>query len=142
MIALVTAIASMSGLLVGYNTAVIAPALNFLTRDFGLGPISQGIVVSSVLVGGLVGSLLAGGLIRRLGERPLLFATALLFIVGAIGSTFAESAATMAAWRLVVGLGVGAATMVTPLYVSETAPARLRAAPWCRSSSWRSRSGY
>src|SRR5712691_801718 len=88
----------------------------------------QGVVVSSVLLGGFVGSLVAGGLIRRLGERPVLFATALLFVVGAIGSGLADSSAWLLVWRPVAGLGVGAATMVTPLYVGEPAPASARGA--------------
>lgn len=118
----------MSGLLIGYSTAVIAPVLVLISEVFGLDPMMQGVVVSAVLLGGLVGSLAAGGLIRRLGERPVLAATAVLFLLGAIGSALAGSVASLVAWRLVLGLGVGAATMVTPLYVSETAPVHLRGA--------------
>jgi len=70
MTALIAAIAAMSGLLIGYSTAVIAPVLDMITRLFGLDPVMQGVVVSSVLFGGLVGSLAAGGLIRRLGDAP------------------------------------------------------------------------
>ncbi|HYR66327.1 MAG TPA: sugar porter family MFS transporter [Reyranella sp.] len=128
MIVFIACVAGLSGLLIGYNTAVIAGALDFLTQDFQLGPVMQGVVVSSVLLGGFVGSLVAGGLIRRLGERPVLFATALLFVVGAIGSGLADSIAWLLVWRTVTGLGVGAATMVTPLYVGETAPASARGA--------------
>jgi sugar porter (SP) family MFS transporter len=127
-IVFIACIAGLSGLLIGYNTAVIAGALDFLTQDFKLGPVMQGVVVSSVLLGGFVGSLVAGGLIRRLGERPVLFATALLFVVGAIGSGLADSIAWLLVWRTITGLGVGAATMVTPLYVGETAPASARGA--------------
>ena len=82
MIVLVGLVGSMSGLLIGYCTAVIAPALEFISRDFGLGVFLQGVAVASVLLGGFVGALLAGGFIRRLGERPTLFITGLLFIVG------------------------------------------------------------
>ncbi|CAN5905358.1 sugar porter family MFS transporter [soil metagenome] len=128
MIILIAAIAGLSGLLIGYNTAVVAPALDFITRDFKLGAVMQGVVVSSVLVGGFAGSLLAGGLIRRLGERPVLFATALLFVVGATGAGLSQSVGSLLLWRTITGLGVGAATMVTPLYVSETAP------PWIRGA--------
>ena len=128
MIALIAILAALSGLLVGYNTAVIAPVLDFVTADFGLDPVMQGVVVSSVLLGGLVGSLIAGTLIHRLGERSVLLFTALLFIVGPVGAALAESVSSLLIWRTVTGLGVGAATMVAPLYVSETAPARLRGA--------------
>jgi SP family galactose:H+ symporter-like MFS transporter len=128
MTALIAAIAAMSGLLIGYSTAVIAPVLDMITRLFGLDPQMQGVVVSSVLFGGLVGSLAAGGLIRRLGERPVLIGTALLFIVAPIGSAWAASVTAMLVWRTALGLAVGSATMATPLYVSETAPAHLRGA--------------
>lgn len=128
MIVLIACIAGLSGLLIGYNTAVIAPALDFVTQDFRLGPVMQGVVVSSVLLGGFAGSLAAGAMIRRLGERPVLFATALLFVVGAAGSGLADSVGSLLVWRTIAGLGVGAATMVTPLYVSETAPTWARGA--------------
>jgi len=128
MTVLIAAIAAMSGLLIGYSTAVIAPVLDLVTRTFGLGPVMQGVVVSSVLLGGLLGSLAAGGLIRRLGERPVLIGTALLFAIGSIGSAFAGSVIAILVWRTVLGLAVGAATMVGPLYVSETAPVHLRGA--------------
>jgi SP family galactose:H+ symporter-like MFS transporter len=128
MIVLVGLVGSMSGLLIGYCTAVIAPALEFISRDFRLGAFLQGVAVSSVLLGGFVGALLAGSFIRRLGERPTLFITGLLFIAGSIGSGLADSFAPWLVWRSVTGLAVGAATMVGPLYVSETAPARIRGA--------------
>lgn len=128
MTALIAAIAAMSGLLIGYSTAVIAPVLELITRQFGLNAVMQGVVVSSVLFGGLVGSLAAGGLIRRLGERPVMIATALLFVIGPIGSAWASSTNEMLVWRTLLGLAVGGATMVTPLYVSETAPVHLRGA--------------
>lgn len=128
MIVLVGFVAALSGLLIGYNTAVIAPALDFLIKDFHLGSLMQGMVVSAVLLGGFIGSLCAGAFIRHTGERPVLFVTAFLFVLGAVGSWFSESVASLVVWRMVAGLGVGAATMVAPLYVSETTPARMRGA--------------
>lgn len=125
---LIAGIATMAGLLIGYNTAVIAGALPFIAEWFAIGPFMQGVDVASILLGGFVGSLLAGGLIPRFGERPILLITAVLFIVGPIGSAIASSVPVMLMWRFIAGLGVGAATMVVPLYVSETAPTRLRGA--------------
>jgi MFS transporter, SP family, galactose:H+ symporter len=122
----IAAIASLSGLLIGYNTAVIAAALQFIAIRFGLNPTMEGIVVSSVLLGGFIGSILAGWATKRFGERPVLVATAVLFAAGTIGSALAAEIGWLIGWRLVVGLGVGAATMVAPLYVSETAPSRWR----------------
>lgn len=128
MTALIAAIAAMSGILIGYSTAVIAPVLELITRVFGLDPVMQGVVVSSILLGGLIGSLAAGGLIKRLGERPVMIVTALLFVAGPIGSAWAGSVGALLFWRTVLGFAVGGATMVTPLYVSETAPVHLRGA--------------
>ena len=128
MIALVGLVGSMSGLLIGYCTAVIAPALEFIARDFGLGTCLQGAAVAAVLFGGFVGALMAGGFIRRLGERPTLIVTALLFIAGSLGSGLSDSFVPWLVWRSITGLAVGAATMVGPLYVSETAPTHMRGA--------------
>src|ERR1700760_4843548 len=85
----IAAIASLSGLLIGYNTAVIAAALQFIATRFGLNPTMEGIVVSSVLLGGFIGSILAGWATKRFGERPVLVATAVLFAAGTIGSALA-----------------------------------------------------
>lgn len=128
MIVLVGLVGSMSGLLIGYCTAVIAPALEFIARDFGLGTFLQGAAVAAVLFGGFVGALMAGGFIRRLGERPTLIVTALLFIAGSLGSGLSDSFVPWLVWRSITGLAVGAATMVGPLYVSETAPTHMRGA--------------
>lgn len=128
MIALVGLVGSMSGLLIGYCTAVIAPALEFIARDFGLGTFLQGAAVAAVLFGGFVGALMAGGFIRRMGERPTLIVTALLFIAGSLGSGLSDSFVPWLVWRSITGLAVGAATMVGPLYVSETAPTHMRGA--------------
>ncbi|MBN8873531.1 MAG: sugar porter family MFS transporter [Rhodospirillales bacterium] len=122
----VAATAGLSGLLIGYDTAVIAPALGFLTAEFGIGPAMQGIVVASVLLGGLVGSILAGAAARRWGRRPVLIATATLFLLAAPGAATAWRLELLLAWRIVLGLAVGAATTIAPLHVGETAPARWR----------------
>jgi len=128
MMVLVGLVGGVSGLLIGYCTAIIAPALEFIAHDFGLGILLQGVAVSAVLLGGFVGALTAGGFIRRLGERPTLFVTALLFIAGSIGSGLSDTFVAWLVWRSITGLAVGAATMVGPLYVSETAPMHMRGA--------------
>ncbi len=125
---LIATLAAMAGLLIGYNTAVIAPALGFIAEGFRLDAVMQGVTVSSVLLGGLIGSLLAGGLIRRLGEKPVMVVSALLFVAGPLASAWSVSVPALLLWRFVVGLGVGAATMVVPLYVGETAPPAWRGA--------------
>lgn len=124
----IAAVAALSGLLIGYNTAVIAPALPFIARHFGLGPGMEGAVVAAVLVGGFAGSIVAGGAAKRWGQRPVLMGCAVLFAAGALGSALANSALLLMFWRLVLGLAVGASSAVAPLYVGETAPSRWRGA--------------
>ena len=112
---LIAVTASLSGLLIGYNTAVIAAALPLIAARLALSPAMEGVVVSAVLFGGFVGAVLAGWATKRFGERPVLVATAVLFLVGTIGSAFSTEVSRLIGWRLVLGLGVGAATMVAPL---------------------------
>ena len=124
----VAAVAAISGFLIGYNTAVIAGALEFIARDFGLGAFAKGVVVTAILVGGLLGAVASGSIAGRFGQRPTLMATALLFAVCALGSAFAGDVYMLVGWRFGLGLAVGAATMVAPLYVAETAPSAWRGA--------------
>lgn len=124
----IAAVASLSGLLIGYNTAVIAPALPFISDHFGLLTGAEGAVVATVLIGGFAGSFIAGSATRRWGQKPVLIAAALLFAVGAVGSAAAESVLLLSLWRLALGLAVGASSAVAPLYIGETAPSRWRGA--------------
>ena len=126
--ALLAAIAAISGFLIGYDTAVIAGALEFIAKDFAVGDVAQGAIVTAILVGGLVGAVGGGPAARRLGQRPTLMITAGIFAICALGSARATGPWDLGAWRFGLGLAVGAATMVAPLYVAETAPTRWRGA--------------
>ncbi|MBT6117818.1 MAG: sugar porter family MFS transporter [Rhodospirillaceae bacterium] len=124
----VAAVAAISGFLIGYDTAVIAGALEFIARDFVLDAFTKGVVVTAILVGGLAGAGASGSIAGRFGQRPTLMATAFLFAACALGSAFAEDVYALTSWRFGLGLAVGAATMVAPLYVAETAPSAWRGA--------------
>lgn len=124
----VAAVAAISGFLIGYDTAVIAGALEFIARDFALGAFAKGVVVTAILLGGLVGAVASGSLAGRFGQKPTLMGTALLFALCALGSAFAGDFYALTGWRFGLGLAVGAATMVAPLYVAETAPSAWRGA--------------
>jgi SP family galactose:H+ symporter-like MFS transporter len=126
--ALLAAVAAIAGFLIGYHTGVIAGALEFIGAEFHLGHLALGAVVTAVLVGGLVGGIAGGPLARRLGQRPTLMITAVVFGVCAAGSAWSSGAWVLGAWRFGLGLAVGTATMVAPLYVAETAPSRWRGA--------------
>lgn len=125
---LVALVAGLGGLLVGYDTGVIAGALPFIGRDFDLTTFEKAAIVSAILLGGLIGAVSAGPLTARFGQKPTMLATATLFIVFALACGLAPSDTLLMGARLGLGLAVGMATMIAPLYVAETAPPAHRGA--------------
>jgi sugar porter (SP) family MFS transporter len=123
---LVAAIASLGGLLFGYDTGVISGALPFLKADFHLDPRMQGIATSAVLVGATVGAAFAGQIADTFGRKRVILAVAALFVLGALGSALAGGLPVLLAARAVVGMAIGVASMLTPLYLAEMAPKERR----------------
>jgi len=123
---LITAVAALGGLLFGYDTAVIAGAIGFLQTKFELSSAMTGWAASSAIWGCLFGAMFAGYASDKLGRKKVLLATAILFSLSAIGSALPNSLTPFVAARFIGGLGVGAASMLSPLYISEIAPAKLR----------------
>jgi len=119
-------IAALGGLLFGFDTAVISGAQGFLEKQFALGPLMLGWIVSSALVGCLVGSGVGGWLSDYLGRKKVLLLAAGLFVLTSVGCALAPDPHVLALARLIGGLGVGIASMVVPLYIAEISPARLR----------------
>jgi MFS transporter, SP family, sugar:H+ symporter len=117
---------ALGGLLFGYDTGVISGAILFITEDFDLSPFMQGAVVAALLLGAMVGAGLAGPLSDRVGRRRLILAAAVIFTVGALGAAVAPNAGALVAARFVIGLAVGSAALVVPLYLSEIAPTEIR----------------
>src|SRR6266436_1118366 len=122
----IAAVASIGGLLFGYDTGVISGALLFLRQSFGLNATTQEIAVSAVLAGAIIGSLLAGRLNDAIGRKMTLLLLAVIFTVGALLTAISPNLAFFLVCRVIVGLGIGAAASVVPVYISEIAPARLR----------------
>jgi len=122
----VAAISALGGLLFGYDTGIISSALLFLSRDFGLSPREQEVVVSAILVGAMVGALGGGALSNRFGRRRIVMAVAVVFAVGAVGAALAPGTASLVAARFVLGLSVGGASAMVPVYIAEMAPPRIR----------------
>ena len=122
----VALVAGIGGLLFGYDTGVVSGALLFIDADFGLSPLASGLVVSSILVGAMIGAAGAGALADRFGRRRLLFVAALVFLAGAGLACSAPSAGALIAARLVLGLAIGAASNLVPLFIAEVAPAHQR----------------
>ncbi len=117
---------ALGGLLFGYDTGIIAGAILFIRQALGLTPFEEGLVVSSLLLGALVGAAVSGYLSDRLGRRRLLLLAGAVFTFGALGAALSPNALVLMAFRLVLGLGVGVASVMVPLYLAEMAPTRIR----------------
>src|SRR5215212_8954932 len=123
------ALTATGGLLFGYDTGVISGALLFIKQDFApLSAFLQGIIVSTLLVGAVVGALSGGPLSDRIGRRPTALLAAVVFGAGALAVAFAPSVTFIIFGRFLLGLGVGLASMIVPLYIAEIAPADRRGA--------------
>jgi SP family galactose:H+ symporter-like MFS transporter len=122
------AITATGGLLFGYDTGVISGALLFIRQDFELTTFLEGIIVSFLLVGAMVGALSGGPLSDRVGRRPTTLLAAIIFGLGALAVALAPSVVVIIIGRFLLGLGVGLASMIVPLYIAEIAPADRRGA--------------
>jgi sugar porter (SP) family MFS transporter len=122
----VAVLTALGGLLFGYDTGVISGALLFIRGDFHLSPFLQGFVVSSLLIGAMVGALGCGPLTDRFGRRNIVILAAVVFGVGALISGFAPTALVLVAGRIVLGLAVGLASVIVPLYIAEISPQDIR----------------
>lgn len=126
-LARLTVIATLGGLLFGYDTGVISGALLYMKDDLALSPFGEATVVSSLLFpGAAFGALFGGRVADRIGRKRSLMVCAVLFLAGAIGCALAPNVQIMVAARIILGLGVGAAAVTCPLYLAEMAPAERR----------------
>ncbi|MCF2435069.1 MFS transporter [Streptomyces thinghirensis] len=117
---------ALGGLLFGYDTGIISGALLYLREDLGLSSRGQEIVVSVILVGAMVGALCSGRLAGRFGRRRVILWVAAVFGAGALGAALAPGTGTLIAARFVLGLAVGGASNMVPVYIAELAPAAIR----------------
>ncbi|WP_147039014.1 sugar porter family MFS transporter [Microbacterium aerolatum] len=118
--------AALGGFLFGFDTAVINGAVDALAGAFELGPGLQGFAVSSALLGCAAGAWFAGSLANKLGRIPVMVIAAILFLMSAIGSGLAFGVIDLIVWRVIGGLGVGAASVIAPAYIAEVSPAKVR----------------
>ncbi|WP_340278572.1 sugar porter family MFS transporter [Staphylococcus coagulans] len=119
-------IGALGGLLYGYDMGVISGALLYLKNDIHLNPFTEGLVVSSMLVGAIFGSGFSGPLSEKLGRRRLVFIISIVFIIGALILASAPSMEVLVIGRLVIGFAVGGSTEIVPVYLSELAPTEAR----------------
>src|SRR5881275_459895 len=119
---------ALGGVLFGYDTGVISGALLFIPNDFKLTPFLEGAIVAGLLLGAMIGAAFAGRLSDRLGRRRLIMIAAVVFTGGSLLAAFAPTVGVLVAARFIIGLAVGSAALVVPLYLSEIAPTDIRGA--------------
>lgn len=123
---LISFVAAVGGFLFGFDTAIIAGANPFLVEHFGLSEAMLGFAVSSAIIGCIFGAAFAGVVSDKFGRKVVLLICAVLFAISAIGSAVPRSIVEFLIARFIGGLGVGAASMLSPMYIAEVSPARMR----------------
>lgn len=122
MVYVLASVAAIAGFLFGFDEGVIAGALHLLRADFTITPVSEGFMTAAVPLGALFGAVLGGRLADRLGRRALLLGAAVLFAGGALLAAAATGMTMLTLARLVLGLAIGIAGIMAPLYIAESVP--------------------
>jgi len=123
---LVCVVAALGGFLFGFDTAVISGTVSLVKNDFNLNAVSEGWFVSCALLGCIIGVSFSGKLSDKYGRKVVLILSAILFLASAMGCMLSNSFTVLIIFRLIGGLGIGVASMVSPLYISEFSPSRYR----------------
>ena len=121
-----TATATLGGFLFGYDTAIISGTTGLVARQFGLDAVLLGWFVSCALVGCVTGVAYTGLLRDRFGAKPMLICSALLFTASSVGCMSAHDFTQLVMFRVLGGLGIGMASMLSPLYIAEISPPERR----------------
>ena len=119
-------VAIIGGFLFGLNMAGISGAVHSIQNFFTLSDNGIGIVVSSLTLGCLVGALFTGAIANQLGRKKVFIYIALLFALSSLGCALSQSSMLLVLFRVIAGIGVGAVSVVGPMYISEIAPAHQR----------------
>lgn len=119
-------ISALGGYLFGFDFAVISGALPFLQRQFGLDAYWEGFATGSLALGAILGCLIAGSVSDKYGRKPGLLIAAVVFALSSLGMAFSPSRDVFIATRFCAGIGVGMASMLSPMYIAEISPAHLR----------------
>jgi len=119
-------IAAMGGLMFGFDLGIITGVVPYVEHQFGLSGFSLGLVVAIFELGAMAGALVAANLTDKYGRKKIMIVCAFLFCVTALGVGYASGAVSLAIWRLAQGICVGAASVLSPMYIAEIAPAVVR----------------
>lgn len=125
-IGLISIIACFGGLLFGYDTGVINGALRPMSAELGLTAVSEGVVTSSLVFAAALGAVTCGKICDMAGRRSTIIALALMFFLGTLVVVFAPGVTMLVVGRILLGLAVGGASIVVPVYLSELAPHEIR----------------
>ena len=121
-------VAAVGGFLFGYDLYIISPAILFLEKEFGLGPAQVGFAMSSAVIGCLLGPVAAGWVSDKIGRKKSLIIAAALFMISAIGTALPRNMVDFYIFRFLGGIGIGLASVISPLYIAEISPAKNRGA--------------
>ncbi|MBS1737087.1 MAG: sugar porter family MFS transporter [Bacteroidetes bacterium] len=122
----ITIVAAVGGLLFGYDTAVVAGAIGFIQKKFDLSAAMMGWIASCALIGCIAGAMFSGYLSDRFGRKKVLILSAILFAVSSLGTSVPHDLTFFVIFRIIGGLGIGIASMISPMYITECSPADIR----------------
>ncbi|BAU64431.1 glucose transport protein [Stanieria sp. NIES-3757] len=123
---LISAAAALGGFLFGFDTAVINGAVIALRNYFNASSVAMGLAVSLALIGSAIGAFFAGQIADRYGRLKIMLIASILFTISAIGSGIPFNIEWFIFWRVLGGIGVGAASVIAPAYIAEVSPAKYR----------------
>lgn len=123
---LIAVVASLGGLLSGFDMGVISGALLFINQTWSMTPLEQGWLVSSAIAGSVIGAAANGYLADIYGRKKIIIATALIFVIGSLFCAYAQTASQLIAARIIIGIAVGMVSFAAPLYLSELSPQKIR----------------
>ncbi|NQU55033.1 MAG: MFS transporter, partial [Bacteroidetes bacterium] len=119
-------IVALGGFLFGFDTAVISGVEKHIQELFQLSAFQHGFTISSALIGTVIGALISGRPADRYGRKPILFIIAALYVITALGSALSNSVSSFIIFRFLGGIGIGASSVVAPMYIAEISPAKIR----------------
>ena len=122
----ISLVATIGGLMFGFDVGIISGAIPFIQPYFGWDELQLGWGVSSILLGCIIGAFGTGSLTERYGRKSLLISVALFFAISCAGMALAKTAPSFIAFRVLGGLAVGSVSVLSPMYVAEVAPPKIR----------------
>jgi MFS transporter, SP family, galactose:H+ symporter len=122
------AIAAVGGILFGFDTGVISGAILYIQKDWNLSSVEESIATSAVLVGAIIGAVLGGVLADRLGRKRSIIVGSISFIIGTFVLLASNGLGIFVVGRLLIGIAIGLASFIVPMYISELSPEHIRGA--------------